>query len=61
MAPKIRVNFTIDRDVMATFKVFCEEHHHKMSTIVEKLIRAELSFAGTQDTEEVAKELRGIM
>lgn len=58
---KIRVNFTIDGEVMVKFREFCEEHHHKMSTIVEKLIRAELSLAGTQDTEEFTEELRGIM
>lgn len=58
---KMRVNFTIEEDVMAQFKAFCEEHHHKMSSIVEKLIRAELSLAESHDEEEAVEELRGIM
>lgn len=39
---KKRINFTIDRDLASTFKLYCEERHHKMSSIVEKLIREEL-------------------
>ncbi len=58
---KIRVNFTIEEDVMGKFKEFCEEYHHKMSTIVEKLIRTELSLAESHDEEEAVEELRGIM
>ncbi len=39
---KIRINFTIEQDLVKVFRAYCEERHHKMSTIVEKLIREEL-------------------
>jgi hypothetical protein len=39
---KSRVNFTISTILMKKFRSYCEEHHLKMSQVVEKLIKWEL-------------------
>jgi len=39
---KERVNFTIDIDLMRSFRAYCEDHNQKMSSVVEQLIREEI-------------------
>lgn len=39
---KQRYNFTLDEDIMANFRQYCQEHHAKMSTLLESLIRKQL-------------------
>lgn len=56
---KKRINFTIDRELAGLFKSYCEERHHKMSAIVEKLIREELGVLGIRK-EQVHPHHRGI-
>lgn len=40
---KVRVNFTIDPVVYSQFKFYCEKHGHKMSTVVERLVKKALA------------------
>jgi hypothetical protein len=42
---KDRVNFTIDSDLMAKFRYYCEKQNQKMSNVVEKLILEELGLS----------------
>ncbi len=58
MASKIRANFTIDRHLLDAFRTYCEQHHYKMSTIVEKLLREEL---GIEKSSHDHADHRGIM
>ena len=39
---KQRYNFTLDEDLMAQFRRYSAEHHAKMSTLLESLIRNKL-------------------
>ena len=39
---KERVNFTIDSNLLKRFKRYCEEHNHKMSNLIERMIEKEL-------------------
>jgi hypothetical protein len=39
---KERVNFTVDMDVMRTFRSYCKKQNRKMSAVVEELIKEEI-------------------
>ena len=39
---KERATFTIDMDLMRSFRSYCDKHNTKMSQVVEKLIKEEL-------------------
>lgn len=42
-ATKERANFTIDRNVLRKFRNYCGENGFKMSSLLEKMIKTEIS------------------
>lgn len=39
---KERVDFTLDAELMRTFRSYCRQHNLKMSNVLERILRKEL-------------------